>query len=131
MPRAAHESRQLMSWLIFDVGQSSMKTNALYVGTKSQVVAIDRQTGQVLWQTKLGRSLTTELRFVTLLAEGSQVFVHTNGELFCLAATSGEILWKNGLKGMGYELASLAIAGHAVSPNAMRVQHQARESSGD
>jgi outer membrane protein assembly factor BamB len=108
-----------------------MTTNALYVGTKSQVVALDRETGRILWRTKLGGALTSGTRFVTLLAEGPHVFVHTNGEIFCLAASSGEILWKNGLEGMGYDFASLAVVGQAVPPTPTIMQRQARASSGD
>ena len=90
----------------------------VFVGVKSHVLAIQKQTGQEVWQCKCKGGST----FVTLLVNGNYVYAHTGGELFCLEALSGRILWKNELKGMGYGLASIAMEGMSVSPTMVQQQ---------
>lgn len=86
-----------------------MKTKAIYVGLKGHVAAISQNDGATLWKTKLKGGLTTGESFVTLLVDEPRVYAHTFGELFCLDATTGSILWKNELGGLGYGIASLAV----------------------
>jgi outer membrane protein assembly factor BamB len=95
-----------------------MKSSFLYAGLKAHVVAIDQATGATVWQTKLaGGVAVSGERFVNLLAKEGRVFAHTYGEIFCLDAQTGSILWKNKLDGLGYDLAALAVEG-ATSPSA-------------
>jgi outer membrane protein assembly factor BamB len=42
------------------------------------------------------------------------VFAGSQGHLFCLDAATGAMLWQNGLKGMGYNDVTLAIAGKSI-----------------
>jgi outer membrane protein assembly factor BamB len=97
------------------VERKTMSSSIIFIGVKAHVVAVDRKTGGTLWKTKLKGGLTSGERFVTLLVEGGCVYAHTYGELFCLDETTGEILWRNALEGLGYDIASLATAG-AASP---------------
>src|SRR5690242_2770004 len=87
----------------------------IYLGVKGHVVAIDKQDGAALWKTKLKGGLASGDRFVTLLIEDSRVYAHTCGELFCLDADTGEILWNNGLQGLGFDIGSLATEGLSSS----------------
>lgn len=105
----------------------------VYLGLKGHVVAVDKKDGATLWQTKLKGGLASGDRFVTLLIEDARVYAHTCGELFCLDADTGEILWNNGLEGLGYDIGSLAsegISSAAAPALAHRRRQEASKSSG-
>ena len=77
----------------------------IYIGIKGAVIAFDRGTGQPLWKAPLKGS-----DFVTVLLDGDRVLAATKGELFCLDATNGAILWHNDLPGEGWGLVTIATA---------------------
>lgn len=79
----------------------------VFVGIKGTAIALDRATGQILWQTHL-----TSSSFVNLVLDGENLYATTQGEVFCLNPANGNPRWHNGLKGFGLGLASL------VTPNA-------------
>ena len=93
-----------------------MNDKALVIGSNGYVSRIDTGSGAELWRTKLlsglfGGSTCTD---VSVLVRGQFVFAGTHGHLFCLALDSGQILWKNELKGMGYNDVALAMEGVAI-----------------
>lgn len=92
-----------------------MNSKPLYVGVKAHVAAIDRELGSIVWKTKLKSGAASGDRFVTLLVDGDRVFAHTYGEVYCLDALTGAVLWKNSLEGLSYDLATLAVDGNASS----------------
>lgn len=79
----------------------SRHSSVLYIGVGSHVVAIRQSSGEELWRTKVKRS-----SFVTIHQDGDRIFAGSAGELFCLDARSGEVLWHNSLKGLGMGLVS-------------------------
>jgi hypothetical protein len=85
-----------------------MSSKIVYVGVKAQVSAIDQVHGTTLWQTKLKSGAVSGDDFVTLLVDHDRVYAHTYGELYCLDAKTGALLWNNPLDGLGYGLVSLA-----------------------
>ena len=87
--------------------------NHVCVGIKGSVVALDRLTGEIVWQTKLKGS-----DFVNVVGEGGEVLAVTVGEVFCLDLASGVIKWHNPLKGWGTGLASLLVPGATDSAQA-------------
>jgi hypothetical protein len=87
----------------------------LLLATKNQVVALHKDTGEILWKTKLSGGFGGE--FVTLLADDQLVFAHARGVVSCLELATGKILWTNELKGLGYGLATLAFPGGASAPD--------------
>ena len=105
-----------------------MSSNHLYLGVKAQVVAIDKNTGKTVWQTKLKGGLASGQLFVSLLVQDGRVYAHTYGELFGLDETTGAILWQNGLEGLGYDIASLATEGIPSSALPALVALQNRQS---
>ena len=80
-------------------------SSLVFVGVKGAVIALDKSNGSELWRAKLGGS-----DFVNLVLEDDRVYATTRGQVFCMSATSGEILWNNPLKGMGLGLVTLASA---------------------
>jgi outer membrane protein assembly factor BamB len=68
-------------------------------------------TGQNVWSTNLKGS-----DFVTLLLDGELLLAATHGEVFCLHAATGKLLWHNEMPGQGLGLISLATASGASSP---------------
>jgi outer membrane protein assembly factor BamB len=84
----------------------------VYVGVNRQVLALDRQTGTVIWKTAFPRrflSLSSD-SFVNVLFERGSVFAHADGKLYCLDAATGHVKWENSLKGCGHGIATLATA---------------------
>ena len=92
-----------------------MPSNTVYIGVKGHVAAIDKSDGRTLWQTKLKSGAVSGHRFVSLLVEQTRVYAHTHGELFCLDADTGRILWNNPLDGLSYDIASIAVEGASAS----------------
>ncbi|MDB6121069.1 MAG: hypothetical protein JWQ71_62 [Pedosphaera sp.] len=78
------------------------KDNLVFVGIKGTAIALDRETGQIVWETHLESS-----GFVHLVLDGENLYATTQGEVFCLNATTGNPRWHNRLKGYGLGLASL------------------------
>jgi outer membrane protein assembly factor BamB len=110
-----------------------MSHDHVYVGLNSRVAAVDRRSGETLWQAKLKGVLSGGTGFVTVLADGGRVFACTSGELSCLDAATGQILWRNKLPGFGYGIAALGVAGNAsntaAAAAAVAAEHSARSDS--
>lgn len=75
----------------------------LFVGIKNAVVALDAATGAEVWRAQLRGS-----DFVSVLWDGEALFASNRGEVWRLDPHTGEALWHNELKGLGWGLASLA-----------------------
>jgi outer membrane protein assembly factor BamB len=75
----------------------------IFVGIGSTVVALNDQTGDEAWRTKL-RSAD----FASVLWDGAVLLAATGGEVYRLDPDTGETLWHNTLKGLGRGLISLA-----------------------
>lgn len=106
----------------------------VFVGAYSHVVALQKQTGKEVWRCKLKGGLGSGDSFVALLVEGNLLYAHSRGKLYCLEATSGRCLWENGLRGLGYGFASIAVEGRAASPQEAAKMNQLadfRSSAGD
>jgi outer membrane protein assembly factor BamB len=79
----------------------------LFVGIKRRVLAVDRNTGKMVWETKLPVGSIAD-SFVNLFFDRGNVFAHTGGKLFCLETANGRIRWENPLKGCGYGIVTMA-----------------------
>jgi outer membrane protein assembly factor BamB len=68
----------------------------IFVGLNGYAVALDRDTGEIVWS-------NNELKsgYVTLLLDGDRLIVSTNGYLFCLDPLTGQTMWHNPMKGYG------------------------------
>jgi outer membrane protein assembly factor BamB len=103
-------------------------SNLLFVGVNETVAAFNKHDGGLIWKTPLKASFLGD-SFVTLLVEGERIFAHTQGQLFCLDASSGRQLWRNELKGLSYAIASLAIESTTAPSAAAHARHKRRKES--
>jgi hypothetical protein len=76
----------------------------LYLGIRGTVVALRRSDGEIAWSVRLRKGTS----FVPLIQEGERLFAASGGEVTCLDAASGAILWHNVLKGFGTGYVALA-----------------------
>lgn len=100
----------------------------VYVGFNSRVVALHRDTGEIVWDWTAGKGSG----FPAVLLDGDRLIVSVNGYTYCLDPLSGEQFWWNPLKGFGVGTASLtSIHGNSGSAAAAAViaQQQAAASS--
>ena len=73
------------------------------VGIKGTVLAIDRATGNTLWQADLKGS-----DFVSVSLEGNELFAASRGQVYRLDPATGNILWTNSLPGLGWGIVAIA-----------------------
>ena len=75
----------------------------VFVGLQSYALALDRDTGEIVWYTNLKMA-----GHITLLLDGDRLIVSTNGYIYCLDPLTGHIRWNNSLRGYGMGETSLA-----------------------
>jgi len=96
------------------------------IGIKGTVLALDRQSGCEIWRAKLKGGDFTNLTF-----DGDRIYAATGGELFCLEAASGHVLWNNPLKGLGFGIVAIAASAAAgqsiVNTSAVAAQKRAQD----
>jgi len=80
------------------------------IGIKGTVLAIDRDTGETIWSTKLKGS-----DFVNVSLEDGDVVASSRGQLYRLDASTGEIRWCNDLPGLGWGIVAIAGASQAAA----------------
>jgi outer membrane protein assembly factor BamB len=68
----------------------------VFVGLNGYAVALDRETGDIVWSNDQMKS-----GYVTLLVDGDRLIVSTNGYIYCLDPLTGSIIWHNSMKGYG------------------------------
>jgi hypothetical protein len=79
--------------------------DVIFLGIKSHAVCINKTTGDELWRTKLGTNWGS---VTNVQLEGDTVIAYSNGVLYALSAASGNIKWKNKLKGLGHSYCIIA-----------------------
>ena len=84
--------------------------DVVLVGFNKRVAALDRETGDIVWQWKASQGSG----FVSLVLDEDRLFVAVNGYTYCLDPFTGQELWSNPLKGFGTGATSLATSrGHS------------------
>lgn len=87
-------------------------TDLVYVGLLSRVAALDRQTGEIIWQWQAAKGSS----YLTLLVDRDLVIVSVDGYTYGLDAATGRERWFNPMKGFKTGVASIATA-HSSTPN--------------
>ena len=91
-----------------------MKPNEIVlIGVKNAVLAFQKTTGEKLWKAGLASGLGDG--FVSVIGDDKMVYAHSGGKLYCLDLFSGRELWHDGLSGLGYGIASIALPGAQLS----------------
>jgi outer membrane protein assembly factor BamB len=84
----------------------------VFVGFNSRVAALERETGEIVWDWQAAKPKYGG--YVTLLLDGERLIVSVNGYMYCLDPATGEQLWYNETKGFGTGVASIAsVRGHS------------------
>jgi outer membrane protein assembly factor BamB len=102
----------------------------IFVGLRGYVIALDRDTGDIVWD-------NSELDSgpISLLLDGDRLIVSTNGYIYCLNPLTGRVVWNNPLRGYGIGIAHLAsVRGQSSQTanqqtHAIQQQHAAAASS--
>ena len=101
------------------------RTHLIYIGIRGSVLALQRDHGAIVWEAKLPGS-----SFVNLAWDDERVYALSNGEVFCLDAGDGRVLWKNPLKGFGYGLGAILVPGQSQNnPAGIMAQLAAEEAA--
>src|SRR5215468_2374066 len=79
------------------------RASAVFVGTKGTVLAVDRSSGETLWETDLKGT-----EFVDVMTLDGDLFAASRGRLYRLDPAGGAILWVNDLPGLGWGIVSIA-----------------------
>ncbi len=86
----------------------------LFVGFNRKVGALDRVTGQIVWEWQA----PSGTGFVSLLLDGDRLMAAVQGYTYCLDPRTGAQLWMNPMKGFGYGVTSLtSVRGASTHPN--------------
>ncbi len=67
----------------------------LFIGTNCHVMAVDRESGDVLWKRRIHKSVNSTL--VTLLLHGQRIYAGCHKRVVCLTADTGTVLWDTSL----------------------------------
>ncbi len=96
----------------------------IFVGLRGYVVALDRDTGDLVWN-------CSELNSgaVSLLLDGDRLIVSTNGYIYCLDPLTGRVRWNNPLTGYGIGIAHLASVRGQSSQTSNQQEAAAREAA--
>jgi outer membrane protein assembly factor BamB len=82
--------------------------NVLTLGINGYVVAINKNDGNEIWRTKLKSSSIT-----VVTSDADKIYATTAGHLYCLDKLTGQQLWVNSLKGLGYGTAIIDLGNQA------------------
>jgi outer membrane protein assembly factor BamB len=75
----------------------------IFAGIRECVVALDAETGDLVWRTELAQK-----GYTSIMWDGEKLIATNAGEVYRLEPRYGEIMWRNELKGLGRGLVSLA-----------------------
>jgi outer membrane protein assembly factor BamB len=91
----------------------------IFVGLNGYALALDRDTGEIVWSNNQMKS-----GYVSLLLDGDRLIVSTNGYMYCLDPLTGEVLWHNPLTGYG-----MGAPTHLVSVRGQSSQTQIQQAA--
>lgn len=103
------------------------QSDVLFILSNGKVGAISKWDGTILWEKKmkdyLGKSVSGSIG--QLAVENDKLYIGLAGYLICLATTDGSLIWKNELKGWGFNFISMANVNSDASAAATAQMHAA------
>jgi outer membrane protein assembly factor BamB len=94
----------------------------IFVGLNGYAVALDRDTGEIVWSNDKMHS-----GYVTLLLDGDRLIASTNGYIYCVDPLTGEILWHNPMKGYGVGTPTALVSVRGQSPQVLTAEAAVQE----
>lgn len=91
----------------------------LFIGAHGYVTAVDRADGERRWTTNLEK---TGYSIVSLLLDDGILYAATSGHVFALHPETGEVFWRNSLKGLGRGHVCMATSTVSLSPHSNPIQ---------
>jgi len=104
--------------------QTVIMDDLIFVGFAKQVIALDRYSGEKVWEWKSPDGAGCP----AILVDGDRLVVSVHGYTYCLEPTTGSLVWKNELKGHGMGIPTLASV-RGTSPNHVAAQVAAAAAS--
>jgi glucose dehydrogenase len=103
------------------------QTNLLFILSNGRVAAINKKTGDTVWEVKLKQHVTNSMldSVGQINVEDNKIYVGVAGILFCLSAKDGALIWKNELKGWGYYFVSMANVNNEAAGAAAKASAEA------
>lgn len=77
----------------------------VFCGFNSQVIALDRYTGDIVWTWKCPKGRAS---YVSLLLDGDRLIVSVQGYTYCIDPLFGQVVWNNPLTGYGMGIPCIA-----------------------
>src|SRR5438105_11443460 len=106
-----------------EISMSSIN-QLVFVGLNGYALALDRDTGEIVWSNNQMKS-----GYVSLLLDGDRLIVSTNGYLYCLDPLTGRILWHNPLTGYGMGAPTHLVSSRGQSSQTQILQAAAAEAA--
>lgn len=97
----------------------------VFVGFNRRVAALERQTGELVWEWKAPNGLS----YVSLLLDGEMLIASVNGYMYGLDAATGNERWHNEMKGFGTGVAALVSVNGMSSNPVMAAAEEATQAS--
>lgn len=94
----------------------------IFVGLNGYAVALDRDSGEIVWSNNDLKS-----GFTTLMLDGNRLIVSTGGHIFALDPLTGEQLWYQPMSGYGSSTSAALLSVRGTSSQTQ--QHQQAQQS--
>jgi len=91
----------------------------VFVGLNGYAVALDRDSGEIVWSNNDLKS-----GFTTLMLDGDRLIVSTGGHIFALDPLTGEQLWYQPMAGYGSSTAAAVLSVRGASSQTQIQQSQ-------
>lgn len=83
-------------------------SDLVFTGFNRRVAALNKRTGEIIWQWTASSGGSYAGSYVTLLLDGDLLVVAVNGYMYGLDARTGVQRWYNEMTGFGVGVTSLA-----------------------
>jgi len=97
------------------------QANLIYIGIKGSVVALNRESGDIVWTANLKGG-----DFVNVVRDENDLFATTRGEVFCLDPATGAVRWNNPPRGFGTGLATISTTTAPSAPPVLPMAEKRR-----
>jgi len=95
----------------------------VFIGFNSRVAALDRRSGELIWQWKSPQGSG----YVAVLVDGDRLLASVMGYVYCLNPITGDVLWENPLKGLGVGVSCIATLRGSTDAGLLMTAQQAAQ----